>query len=387
MRGMAPWWYTRCAMVPNDKLSLPEREHTDESLRLERERADHALASEVASIEDAADAVIERARDRADRVLALARAKSDEALATARSRSDTPAIVAKERRLEDRVVQSERAAADEAVLDERAEHVALLVTERNETDRDLCVERARADDALATRDEFLGIVSHDLKNMLHSLMGFASLIATEVTAEDHVSQVQRHAHRIQRSAGRMNRLIGDLVDVASIEAGALAVTREVADPGEVVSEAVDTFQPLATASGVSLVAEIVEPLPPMAFDPARILQVLTNLLSNAVKFTPPQGHVIVRVERTGDDVRFAVSDTGAGIPADKLEAVFVRFLQVGSNDRRGVGLGLYISRAIVHGHGGRIWAESTVNQGSIVSFTIPVPIPAAVKPAPEAARS
>jgi signal transduction histidine kinase len=356
-------------MAPEDKLPLPEREQTNESLRLERETADHALADELASGEHTADAVIERARIRADRVLAAARAKIDRQPSTPR---DSDTVVARDRRIEDRVVRDERAAADQALMGERGERGELLSLERDETDRDLRVERARADDALATRDEFLGMVSHDLKNMLNAVVGSASLIVADVVRQDHVAQVQRHAQRIQRSAGRMSRLIGDLVDVASIEAGALAVTRELADPVDVVSEALDSFQPLASASGVTLAAQIVEPLPPMAFDAARILQVLTNLLSNAIKFTPAKGHVVVRLARRDQDVCFAVSDTGAGIPADKLEAVFVRFLQIGTNDRRGVGLGLFISRAIVQGHGGRIWAESTLGQGTTVSFTLPV---------------
>ena len=172
----------------------------------------------------------------------------------------------------------------------------------------------------------------------------------------------------------MNRLIGDLVDVASIEAGVLAATREMGDPATVVAEAVDNFQVQAATSGISLAAEIVPPPALAAFDSARILQVLTNLLSNAIKFTPAHGRIDVRVERVGDEVRFAVSDTGVGITADNLEAVFVRFLQVTENDRRGVGLGLYISKAIVQGHGGRIWAESTVGEGSTFCFTLPVPV-------------
>jgi signal transduction histidine kinase len=362
------------------KAPPPERDQTDESLRVEREKADRALSDDLASIEDAADAVIDRARTRADRVLATARAKSDRDLANPPLHPDSPAIIARERRTEDRVVQEERAVADETAQDERIERESILSQERRETDRDLLVERERSDDALATRDEFLGIVSHDLKNMLNAIMGSAALIAADVAAADHVAQAQRHAQRIVRSAGRMNRLIGDLVDVASIEAGALTVTREIADPAEVVAEAVDTFQPLASASGISLTAEIAGPFPPMAFDAARVLQVLTNLLSNAVKFTPPQGRVVVRLEARPSHVRFAVSDTGPGIPADKLEAVFARFLQLGTNDRRGVGLGLYISRAIVQGHGGRIWAERGPGpgpgHGSTVIFTLPVQAPA-----------
>ncbi len=174
----------------------------------------------------------------------------------------------------------------------------------------------------------------------------------------------------------MNRLIGDLVDVASIEAGTLAVTCEVGDPAHVVEEAIDAFQAKALEHKLSLVAEIVPPPSLVAFDPARLLQVLTNLLSNAIKFTPGGGSILVRVERIGANLHFAVSDTGVGIPGDKLEAVFERFLQVTRNDRRGVGLGLYISKCIIAGHGGRIWAEHRAGGGSTVCFTLPIHVAA-----------
>jgi signal transduction histidine kinase len=100
--------------------------------------------------------------------------------------------------------------------------------------------------------------------------------------------------------------------------------------------------------------------------------VLTNLLSNAIKFTPAKGNVIVRAERVGDEVVIAVSDTGVGIPDDQLEAVFGRFVQVTKNDQRGVGLGLYISRSIVQAHGGRIWAESKIGEGSTFRVALPI---------------
>jgi signal transduction histidine kinase len=110
----------------------------------------------------------------------------------------------------------------------------------------------------------------------------------------------------------------------------------------------------------------------VAFDPARILQVLTNLLSNSIKFTPAKGTITVRVEHTDEGLRFTVRDTGVGIPAGKVDAVFERFVQVNLRDRRGMGLGLYISRSIVQGHGGRIWAESVLGEGTAVHFTVPV---------------
>lgn len=222
------------------------------------------------------------------------------------------------------------------------------------------------------RDQFLGIVSHDLRNLLNAIVLFATLIEQSVEEENHGAQVHKYAQGIRRSGGRMNRLIGDLIDIVSIEAGGLALTREPGDPTPVVTEAVETWKAQAAASNISLTTEIPAPLGRAVFDPTRLLQVLINLLSNAIKFTPALGKIVVHVERQSAEIRFAVSDTGQGIPADKLELIFERFVQVTANDRRGMGLGLYIAKCIVLGHGGRIWAESKLGVGSTFFFTLPI---------------
>ena len=337
-------------------MSIPrsEREHTDRSLRLERETA---------------DAVILRARARADEVLATARAKADQRVLP--SSTSSSGSLATERKLEDQTLREERALADETLRVERSEQVARLSLERVETDHDLSSERARSDVFLATRDEFLGVVSHSLRNMLNGIIGFAGLI-DEGSRDHHDPAIALYAQRIQRSGARMNRLVGDLVDIASIEAGKLAVTPVLGDASQVVRDAVDTFQAQASAQGISLLAEIAEPLLPVEFDPGRILQVLVNLVSNAVKFTPAKGRVVARLECPGDEILFAVTDTGTGIPADQLVTIFERFPEVTKNDNRGVRLGLYISSCIVQGHGGRIWAESTVGAGSAFYFALPI---------------
>lgn len=345
-----------------------EREQTDESLRLERDRADRALDDEVSEADETADAVISRARARADALLAAARTKTDE---TSIGGQPTDALKTS-RAMEDHVLQRERVTADQILHRERSEHVTLLSQERQATDHDLSHERARSDKALAMRDDFMGIVSHDLLNLLNAMVGISSLIEKEVAQENHVERVVGHARRVQRSGARMRRLVGDLVDVASIEAGMLAVARAVGDPADVVTEAVETFQAEASGRGISLTAEIVPAVPSIAFDAARILQVLCNLLSNALKFTPAQGSIVVRLEHVADNVVYCVSDTGEGIPDDKLAAVFDRFVQLTKNDRRGVGLGLFISKCIVKGHGGRIWVENTIGRGSTFCFTLPV---------------
>jgi signal transduction histidine kinase len=344
-----------------------EREQTDESLRAERERVDEALEEQLAALDGTADAVINRARVQADAMLSATRAKLDAQRAVSQPGVD------QERAREDAALRRERAAADEKLRAEREALADVVAKERKETDQDLSSERARADIDLATRDEFMGIVSHDLRNILHSVIGFAGLIVKELDDPDHTVRVRRHAERIQRSGARMNRLIGDLVDVASIEAGLLAVTREPCDPVQLANEAIETFHTQATAAGLRLVVEASEPIGHCEIDAARILQVLTNLISNAIKFTPREGKVTVAVTvaSTDDEVTFSVADTGQGIPPDQLEVIFERFHQIVKNDRRGMGLGLFISKCIVESHGGRIWATSEVGVGSTFSFTIP----------------
>ena len=359
--------HSRAQMPAEDKTA--EREQTDESLRVEREKADADLGEKQAAIDDVANAIIEKARARADQVLAAARVKSDRQVRPPSAASAT--AIGKERVREDEALRHERASADETLRAERAEQVPVPSAERDETDKSLSLERTRSDVGITARDAFLGIVSHDLRNMLAGMVGFAALIAKGARG-NHDEQVVVYAQRIQRTGARMNRLLGDLVDVASIEAGVLAISPEVGDAALVVAEAVETFQTPASVKGISLTTEIVAPLPIISFDLPRILQVLVNLLSNAVKFTKENGKVVVGVERIADELRFAVQDTGEGIPRERLEAVFERFVQLAENDRRGVGLGLYISKCIVQGHGGRIWAESRLGEGSTFCFTLPI---------------
>lgn len=339
------------------------RDHTDESLRAERESTDSALAMELVAIDVAADEVIDRARARADEVRAAARAGVDRGSAASGG-------LERDRAREDTTIERERAVSDRALRADRAGRDAVLSVERGKTDLNLSLERARSDDAVDTRDEFLGMVSHDLRNLLHVVSGYAALICSPTT--EAADPVRRHAQRIQRASAQMNRLLGDLIDVASIAAGALGVTRALADPVPVVNEAVEAFQAQAQAAGVSIEIDAEPPSSPVWLDEPRILQVLANLLSNAIKFTSSPGKIVVRMKPSASQLLFSVADTGVGIAADQLEAVFDRFHQATSNDHRGVGLGLYISRSIVQGHRGRIWAESSPGEGTTISFTIPL---------------
>src|SRR6185436_3248684 len=350
-----------------------DREQTDESLGMEREKTDRALAERQAAEEDS-DLVVQQARESADTVLTEARAKADERL-EASPHAGTRATLSEERVLEDEALQDERASADEILRRERDENARvlsrLLPLEREKTDRFLLTERARSDVALSNRDDFLGLVSHDLRNLLGGIVIGAELLSARAPENEAGEQTLETTTRIQRYAARMNRLIGDLIDVASIDAGKLAITPVPGDATRLIAEAVDTFQASASAKGISLQIEIVEGPLLAEFDHDRMLQVLANTIANAIKFTSRGGSIRVRGEHAGDELRFSISDTGAGIPGNMLEAIFERFWQVGKEDRRGVGLGLYISRCIVEAHGGRIWAESKLHEGSRLCFTLP----------------
>jgi signal transduction histidine kinase len=359
--------------MPSDpKTSSPGRTQTDESLRAERDKVDLALDEKLAAIDQTADAVISLARARADAVLAAARAKTDRQPVVARTGRHASEIIARERLAADCALQEERSVADETLQDEREQHIAFLSSERKDTDENLEDERTQADDALASRDEFMALVSHDLRNMLSAVVGFAAHIERKAAEPGSAGEVEQYARRIQRAGGRMSRLIGDLVDVASIEAGKLTVTLEQGDAAHIASEAVDTLRAQAAAAGLSLVTELAPESPlPVCFDPPRILQVLVNLIGNAIKFTPATGTIVVRVGQIGSDVQFSIEDTGMGIATEDLERIFARSSQVKKNDARGSGLGLFISRCIVQGHGGRLWAESQLGRGSTFRFTLP----------------
>jgi signal transduction histidine kinase len=361
----------------------PERGHTDDSLRTEREKTDRALDATQAAVEAEADAVIDRAREVADGVLADARAKAEGQLEDTGASPATRDAVSVEQQHEDAALQEERAAADRTLEQERAETRAalakLLPLERTKTDRHLLTERARADHALANRDDFLGIVSHDLRNLLGGIVTSAGHLAAVTREGESASVVQAGTQRIQRYAARMNRLIGDLLDVAAIESGRLSIARVEGDVMAVVAEVVERFESDATAAGLSLEVPVAGPPLAAAFDHERLLQVMSNLIANAIKFTRPGGSIRIAGLRDRASVQVSITDTGEGIAPDRYAAVFERFWQAGANDRRGLGLGLYIAKSIVDAHGGTLDVESVPGEGS--TFTVRLPAASVAPPA------
>jgi signal transduction histidine kinase len=349
------------------------RAATDESLRTERSGTDKVL-HDIRVAEQAADKVVDLARLKADALVVCAREIADQVAAP--SSTIEQAVVEHDRAQADETLQDERTTADDRLQHERVDGSRLLAKlrplEREHTDRDLLTERARSDEALANRDDFLGIVSHDLRNLLGGIAMSSSLLSKRASDTDEGRQIVVTGKRIQLFAARMNRLIGDLVDVVSIDAGQLACEIASGDPSALIAETLETFRFAAHDKGIALESEVTGTLPRADMDYERMLQVFANLVSNALKFTLQGGRVCVRGERSGDDIHFSVSDTGSGIREGTFDSVFQRFWQADENHRRGTGLGLYISKSLVEAHKGRIWLESKLGQGSTFHFTIPI---------------
>jgi PAS domain S-box-containing protein len=236
-------------------------------------------------------------------------------------------------------------------------------------------DRKRAEEALqralTARDEVLGIVAHDLRNPLSTILMSAALLERPEPEPERRDQKPRLI--ITRSAKRMNALIQDLLDVAVVEAGQLKVEHERIPAADIARDAVEASSAVAASSSVELLLDVAPGVREVWGDRNRLLQVFDNLIGNALKFTKEGGRVTVRAEVRDQEVVFSVADTGAGIAPENLSHVFDRFWQAATRVRGlGAGLGLPITKGIIEAHGGRIWADSVVERGSTFSFSIPV---------------
>jgi YD repeat-containing protein len=242
---------------------------------------------------------------------------------------------------------------------------------------ELASARVRAEEARVLKEQFVANVSHELRTPLNLIVGFVEMIylSPEVyqgavltpTLEGDLQEVYRASRHLQS-------LVNDILDLSRIDASRLPMFRELQDLRPVIKEAVDTVRPLFRQRGLFLDIEESQELPALFIDRTRIRQVLLNLFNNAARYTDRGG---VRVTTTYDEqeVTIGVHDTGAGIPANQLEIIFEQFRQAdpGRRGQTGAGLGLSLSRQFVRLHGGRMWAESTLDQGSSFYFTLPLP--------------
>jgi signal transduction histidine kinase len=354
-------------MEPIKPSASPQRDDTDKSLRQEREKSDQEVRKHNGRASGVADAVIGKARVDADEALRAIRAAD----APRPNEAETSA-----RGIQDAAIQRERAAADEKLEEERRDRTralaAFFALERDLTDQHLLTERNRADVALNNRDEFLGMVAHDLRGFMGEIAFRAGSLLRDAQDDEAGQRSRQIGLAIQRSTAAMKRLVADLLDIAAIEAGRLHVEVARGDVASVLRDSLAPFRFAAQAKGITLDQVDPQLSVPALFDHDRVLQVLGNLVSNAIKFTPSGGSISLHLAVAGDEVQLTVSDTGLGIPEDKLEKVFERFVQLVPTDRRGLGLGLYISKCLVEAQGGRVWANSSPGHGSSFHFTLPV---------------
>lgn len=271
----------------------------------------------------------------------------------------------------------------EELRDRRGElnRILAALTEANRrlqrTGHELVLAQQRAEEARRLKEQFAANISHELRTPLNLILGFSEMmyLSPDVYGEMAWSPtLRRDVHQIYRSSRQLLDLTNDVLDLSRIDAVPMPIHREPCDLKQIVREAVDTASDLFRSKALDLQVELPADLPSLNLDRTRIRQVLLNLLNNAARFTD-HGYITVSVQTNEREVVVGVADTGVGIPSEELSMVFEEFHQVDSSWRRqeGVGLGLAISKRFVELHGGRIWVQSQIGQGSTFCFSLPLP--------------
>lgn len=224
--------------------------------------------------------------------------------------------------------------------------------------------------ALRLRDEVLGVVSHDLRNPVHTVTLTSGMLLELLGPGAEQAVTRQHLEIIRRAARQMDTLIRDLLDAASIGSGRLSVQLERQDADTLLEAAADVLRPIIEEAGLQLDVAVVPGGAAVLADPDRIVQLLSNLVGNAVRFTEPGGTIRIGAEPARGGVEFSVGDSGAGIPEDELTHIFERFWRAERADHGGAGLGLAISKGIVEAHNGELRVESRVGEGSTFYFTL-----------------
>lgn len=224
------------------------------------------------------------------------------------------------------------------------------------------------------KSEFIGIVSHELRTPLTAIKMSLGLLNSGVYNKK-PDKYQRMLEIALIDTNRLVNLVNDILDLERLDSGRAVLEKNSCQAIDLMTRAVEGIQPIATAQKITL---IINPSNAQVWAAAdAIIQTITNLLSNGIKFSPPNSTITLSTQLQDKFVLFQICDRGRGIPADKLEAVFGRFQQVDASDARdkgGTGLGLAICRSIIEQHGGKIWVESILGEGSTFCFTLPVAV-------------
>jgi PAS domain S-box-containing protein len=262
------------------------------------------------------------------------------------------------------------------MYDDEKKQVGWLAIFHDITERKKALEQAHETESLKKidrlRTELMSNVSHELRTPLASIKGFASTLLRTDTKWNEEEQ-RDFLKTIDEEADHLNRIIGDILDMSRIDAGALKL-----NPGfNNIIEILDSVRMRFTHLQIhhNLIVKTPGWLPPIYVDSMRIGQVLSNLIDNAVKYSLEGSDIVIEAKLVGDDIVVSVTDSGIGISPEALSKLFDRFYQVDRvvrGKKGGTGLGLSISRGIIQSHGGKIWVESEVDKGSKFSFSLPV---------------
>jgi signal transduction histidine kinase len=244
--------------------------------------------------------------------------------------------------------------------------VAITAAEAFEQQRRAVGELERLNRA---KSDFVSIVSHEFRTPLTGIQGFSEMMATEEMSPE---EMREYAGDINKDAQRLNRMINEMLDLDKMESGRMLLHREPVDLNAIVTETADLVRPAAPTHPIRLTLD--PDVGDIQGDRDKLTQVMTNLLNNAVKYSPSGGEIVVTTRVEGDAVHVLVRDHGMGIPKEALQSIFERYGRVESRATRhiqGTGLGLPIVRQIVQLHGGTVWAESTVGEGSVFHVNLP----------------
>jgi signal transduction histidine kinase len=384
-------------MAATDEEPGDGRAETDKSLHDERTKTDGHLERRHKEVEQQTTEAIEGDRRIADERRTLDRAARDRHLTDDHERTakNGESLVMAEREQSDNAISKERALQDSSLRRERREKQllveALLSRERQQTDDNLSHERECADRAsqqathrfageqarhtstreeLADREQALALISHDLKNQAVAISIGAQVLRRQLSRDSwDRADLIRQLLVMEDNAAFMSRMVDSLLDIERFAHGKVTLNLKPADLCVLLQDIAKLFSPVATNKSCSLVTDLCpEPLW-VSVDHDRLVQAVSNLVGNAIKFTPPGGTISLAAKQDQRRVTISITDTGPGIAEQDRLKLFRKFSQLNKTEG-GLGLGLYIAKSIVEAHGGTMWVDSTVGQGSSFRFTL-----------------
>lgn len=246
------------------------------------------------------------------------------------------------------------------------------ITERKKTEQELRESRKRLKELNATKDRFLSIIGHDLKSPVNNIQGLSDLMLEQLKSGDY-DGMQEYTRMINRSSKKVIDLLSNLLTWAQSQTGSITYQPESVNLKELVDSAIDLVRDSAIRKSINLKNQVQENTK-LSADPVMMELILRNLISNGIKFTPENGDVKISASENPDKTTIFIQDTGVGIPQEDMKKLFrleYNYTTKGTQKEAGTGLGLLLCKEFIGLHGGEIWVESKVGEGSTFSFTIP----------------